>query len=86
MSDLAYWIWLQQALGYGSSRSEQLLSAFEGSPRRVYEADWAGLQTKGMLTHKQLEALRGYSLAQAEQVVKDCAEIGCRALTPDMAE
>ncbi len=35
MSDLAYWIWLQQALGYGSSRAEQLLSAFEGSPCRV---------------------------------------------------
>jgi len=86
MSDLAYWIWLQQALGYGSSRTEQLLSAFEGSPRRVYEADWSGLQSKGMLTHKQLEGLRGYSLAQAEQVIKDCAEIGCRALTPDMEE
>ena len=86
MSDLAYWIWLQQALGYGSSRSEQLLSAFEGSPRKVFESDWSLLHSKGMLTHKQLEGLRGYSIAQAEQVVADCAEIGCRALTPDMEE
>ena len=70
MNDLVYWIWLQQALGYGSSRTEQLLNAFEGSPKAVYEADWNGLLTKGMLTRKQLELLRGYRLQQAQTVVE----------------
>lgn len=44
------------------------------------------LHDKGMLTSRQLEGLRGYTLAQAEKVIADCAEMGCRALTPDMEE
>ena len=44
MGDLIYWIWLQQALGYGSSRTEQLLNAFDGSAQAVYQADWSSLQ------------------------------------------
>jgi len=86
MTNLVYWIWLQQALGYGSSRTEQLLNAFDHSAQAVYEADWNGLQAKGLLSRKQLEAMRGFHLEQAQTIVENCASVGCRAIAANSAE
>ena len=86
MSDLAYWIWFQQALGYGSSRTEQLLNAFDGSAQAVYQADWSSLQQKGLLTRKQLESMNGFRLEQAQAIIDNCARIGCRAIAANSAE
>ena len=86
MGDLIYWIWLQQALGYGSSRTEQLLNAFDGSAQAVYQADWSSLQQKGLLTRKQLESMNGFRLEQAQTIIDNCARIGCRAIASNSAE
>jgi len=86
MGDLIYWIWLQQALGYGSSRTEQLLNAFDGSAQAVYQADWSSLQQKGLLTRKQLESMNGFRLEQAQAIIDNCARIGCRAIAANSAE
>lgn len=79
-NDLAYWIWLQQALGYGAPRTEQLLGAFDWSAEAIYHADWQALNARGMLPRKQLEALRGCKLEKARAIAERCEAIGCRAI------
>ncbi len=86
MSDLVYWIWLQQALGYGSSRTDQLLSHFDRSAQAIYQADWNHLLSIGMLTRKQLEGLRSFKLEQAQSIVENCARVGCRAIAANHPE
>lgn len=60
-----YWIWLQQALGCGSTQAAPLLTRF-ASPEAIYTADEAGLRAAGLpaavcrrLADKSMERARG---------------------------
>ena len=80
MDHRAYWIWLQQALGCGVPKAEQLLNAFGWSAEAVYRADRDLLRRRGLLTQKQLEALQAFTLEKALHILEDCARIGCEAI------
>lgn len=80
MDNRAYWIWLQQALGYGVPKAEQLLNSFGWSAEAVYRADRDLLRRRGLLNQKQLEALAAYTPEKALQVLEDCDRIGCQAI------
>lgn len=65
MDSRMYWIWLQQALGYGSSLTGPLLARFS-SPEELYAADEATLRQAGVpaaararLGDKSMERARG---------------------------
>lgn len=81
MDDRCYWIWLQLALGV-QARLEEAIAYF-GTARRLYEAGELEWKLAGLFTARQLEKLRAHSLAQAEEILEQCAGSGWLALTPE---
>lgn len=77
---LVYWIWVQQAVGAGSSTAAQLLQSFP-SAKEIYEADRDALERAGV-TGTALNALCRKSLDAAQRQAERCARLGW-ALTPE---
>ncbi len=82
MDNTLYWIWIQQAVGQGSSAVPRLLDAFS-SPEEVYQADRAALQKAG-IEGKPLEGLCRKSLIGAERIAQRSDRLGW-IMTPDDA-
>jgi len=78
-----YFIWLQCALGIGSSlRTQEILAAFDGSARAIYEASDYDRRIAGVFTNLQLNKLRNTPLLQAELVMGECASMKLDMLSP----
>ena len=77
---LTYWIWLQRAVGAGSSDVPRLLESFV-SAEGVYRADRAALMRVG-LRGRALEALCCKELDDAKRQRERCERLGW-ILTPD---
>lgn len=75
-----YWMWIQQAVGQGSSAVPKLLEAFS-SPEEVYAADRLELQRAG-ISGKALECLCRKSLDAMQRTAERCEKLGW-ILTPD---
>ena len=75
-----YWMWIQQAVGQGSSAVPKLLEAFS-SPEEVYAADRLELQRAG-ISGKALDCLCRKSLDAMQRMAERCEKIGW-ILTPD---
>ncbi len=83
MSDnLLYWIWMQRAVGSGSSEVPKLLSAFE-SVEAIYCADREALMRAGV-RGRALTALCNKELSGARKQEARCSRLGWM-LTPDDA-
>lgn len=78
---IAYWIWLQRAIGPGSSEVPKLLEAF-GTAEAVHRADRLELQKAGIVARRTLDALGRKALDAAEKQARRCADMGWM-LTPD---
>ncbi len=81
MNDKAYWIWLQQALGYGVNVDE-IIGHF-GHPKNIYEATPVERALSGAFTKRQLEKIKATPLSVVDDVILSCKECRCRVLTPD---
>lgn len=81
MNDKAYWIWLQQALGY-AVKVDEIVASF-GHAKDVYEATAEERARSGAFTPKQLEKIKNTPLSVVDDVIKSCRECRCRVLTPD---
>jgi len=75
-----YWMWIQQAVGQGSSAVPKLLEAFS-SPEEVYAADRLALEHAG-ISGKPLDCLCRKSLDAACRMAERCEKFGW-ILTPD---
>lgn len=75
-----YWMWIQQAVGQGSSAVPKLLEAF-ASPVEVYAADRLALERAGIVG-KSLDCLCRKSLDAVCRTAEHCEKIGW-ILTPD---
>lgn len=75
-----HWIWLQQALGYGSGHLATLLRAFS-SPEEIYEADRSALGECGM-TGALLSRLCDKSTDTARAILDTTLRHGDWLLTP----
>lgn len=75
-----YWIWVQQAVGAGSSTAARLLQAFP-TAKAIYEADCDALVRAGV-TGAALNALCRKSLDAAQRQAERCARLGW-ILTPE---
>ncbi len=75
-----YWMWIQQAVGQGSSAVPKLLEAFS-SPEEVYAAGRLELEHAG-LSGKPLECLCRKSLDAMHRTAERCEKLGW-ILTPD---
>ncbi len=74
-----YWMWIQQAVGQGSSAVPKLLEAFS-SPEEVYAADRLALQRAG-ISGKALDCLCRKSLDGVYRTAERCEKLGW-ILTP----
>ena len=81
----AYWVWLQHALGAGSSKQKRILSGYR-SLRDFYEAGREAWLLEGYFTGKELEKLGSFSISDAAALVEYCGKIGQTILTPDDSE
>lgn len=77
-----YWMWMQQAVGQGSSVVPTLLEAFE-SPQAVYAASRLELERAGV-TGQPLDCLCRKSLDAMQRMAERCAKMGW-ILTPEDA-
>ena len=75
-----YWMWIQQAVGQGSSAVPKLLDAFS-SPEEVYRADRLELQRAGV-TGKALDCLCRKSLDGVNRLAERSQKLGW-ILTPE---
>ncbi len=83
MDSRLYWIWLQQALPYGSAAVGELLDAF-GHARTLYEATPKELKDAG-LTPDLCRRLGDKSLDTAHRILDRAMELGEWILTPEDA-
>ncbi|MBQ5840688.1 MAG: DNA-processing protein DprA [Clostridia bacterium] len=83
MDSRLYWIWLQQALPYGSHAVGDLLDAF-GHARTIYDATEAQLQEAGM-SADLCRRLSDKSLDVARVILDRVLELGDWVLTPEDA-
>ena len=74
MENTIYWIWIQPAVGQGSSQVPRLLEHFP-TPKDAYDADRAALQKAG-ITGRALDKLCDKSLLGAEQILKRSEKLG----------
>ncbi len=83
MDSRLYWIWLQQALPYGSKAVGDLLDAF-GHARPIYEATPQELGQAGM-SDELCRRLSDKSLDTAHRILDRVLELGDWVLTPEDA-
>lgn len=78
----AYWVWLQHALGAGSSKQNRVLSGYR-TLQDFYRAGREAWLLEGYFTQKEIQKLDSYSVADAAALVEYCEKIGQTVLTPE---
>ncbi len=81
MNDKAYWIWLQQALGYGVN-TDEIVGHFENA-KNVYFSTHEEKVKSGVFTAKQIKKLEQTPVEIVNPIIEDCRECKCRVLMPD---
>lgn len=80
-----YWVWLQHALGAGSSKQNRILSAYP-SLRDFYHAGREAWLLEGCFTQKEIRNMSLWSASDAAALVEYSEKTGQRILTPESAE
>lgn len=70
---LVYWIWLQQALGYGSKYSGEILNFF-GNAENVFNANESSLKSLKIGSRKTIANLLDKSLIKANKILETCEQ------------
>ena len=83
MSETAYWVWLQCALGEGAA-VQPLLEEF-GSAKAVYDANIMEWRMTPALTKYQVQHLESTPLSAADKVLSTCKQQGWQILPYDPA-
>lgn len=81
MSETAYWVWLQCALGEGAA-VQPLLEEF-GSAKAVYDANIMEWRMTPALTKYQVQHLESTPLSAADKVLSTCKQQGWQVLPYD---
>mgnify|MGYP000932863242 FL=1 len=80
-----YWLWLQHALGAGSSKAGRILSSYP----TVYDFYRAGRQSwllEGYFTQKELRNMEAWTAEQAAALLEYSEKMRQRVITPDDSE
>lgn len=81
-SSLENWLWLQQALGYGSGKVTPLVEYF-GSPDNIKEASNSDLFASGLLTKFEISKFNHVDMKNVYQTIKRCDKLKYSVITPD---
>jgi len=85
-NDSLYYLWLQCALGVSPAlRAQEILAAFAGSAKEIFEANDYDRRVAGVFTGAQLARLRGTSMGQVEKILEECARQNAHILSPQDA-
>lgn len=82
LDDRAYWVWLQHALGAGSSKQNRILEHYR-SLADFYSAGMQEWRLEGYFTPKELEKLESFSPADALALIEYSEKIGQSVVTPE---
>ncbi len=82
MEDSVFWIWLQQALGIGSIKTDWVIREL-GSPEMLYRMSEQELAATGRFAPKEIERIRSASLEEARWQQNRAKRLGCTLVTPD---
>ena len=81
----AFWLWLQHALGAGSSKHGRILEGWRNL-EDFYTAGREAWFLEGYFTAKELRGMETYSLSDAQALLSYCEKIGQKVVTPDCDE
>lgn len=81
----SYWLWLQRALGAGSSKPRRIFQNY-GSVREFYEAGREAWLLEGYFTPKEIANMTVHPLAEAEATLEYARKNGQSVITPDDGE
>lgn len=71
-SEQVYWLWLSLKLNNQNTVFQRLLDAFDGSPRKIYDADEEQLESVSVLNEIQLRSLLDKNLSEAISIYDYC--------------
>lgn len=80
-----YWIWLQHALGAGSSKPNRILTSY-ASLKDFYRAGREAWLLEGYFTPKEIRSMSLWSEEEPAALLNYCNKIGQRVITPDSGE
>ncbi len=81
----AFWLWMQHALGAGSSKPNRVLESWK-SLEDFCAAGEEAWRLEGYFTAKEIRGLRTFSAADAQALLDYCEKIGQKVVTPDCGE
>ncbi len=76
-----YWIWMSCGLGAGASCLD-LVSYYEWNPYEIYASSFNELFSLDVITKRQLEKLKAYSLEDAQKIYDTVKQKGWKIVTP----
>lgn len=81
---MIYWIWLQQALGYGNNRLSAVMEKFP-SAQAVFSAGEEGRIASGIFNERELRLMSSTPLQKAKDIYEKCIRENVTVITPDMS-
>lgn len=75
-----YYIWLQQALGFGNPKLRTIMKFYNGA-KSFYEEDLQSKRMLGCFTNRELERLSDTSLEQSYNIIDQCRTLNYNILT-----
>ncbi len=76
-----YWIWMSCGLGAGANCLD-LISYYEWDPYKIYGTSYNEIYSLDILTKRQLEKLKGYSINDAQKILDTVHKNGWKIVTP----
>ena len=76
-----YWIWMSCGLGAGASCLD-LVTYYEWNPYEIYASSFNELFSLDMLTKRQVEKLKSFSLDEAQKIYDTVKANGWKIITP----
>lgn len=81
----AYWVWLQHALGAGSSKQNRILAGYR-SVADFYRTGREGWLLEGYFTQKELRNFSSFTLPDAQALLEYSEKIGQKVITPECSD
>lgn len=76
-----YWIWMSCGLGAGASCLD-LISYYEWNPQEIYGSSFNAIFSLDILTKRQIEKLKSFSLEDAQKILDTVNSKGWKVVTP----
>ena len=76
-----YWIWMSCGLGAGASCLD-LVSYYEWNPQEIYGSSFNEIFSLDVITKRQVEKLKSFSLEDAQKILDAVNENGWKIVTP----